>query len=174
MPYSPTDSVELKLRHYLKIDQDDSIWDKLVSLELFSDKKIPLVNATPAQCLQYILEQHWTLKPNEKDMIVMYHKIGYEIKGEKKQLDASLVVLGKNQQYTAMAKTVGLPVAIATLAILNKEITSTGVQIPITKNIYQPILKNLKNTKSASKHLKFLIWGIIQILLRVNICKDKV
>ncbi|MCB0375675.1 MAG: saccharopine dehydrogenase NADP-binding domain-containing protein, partial [Sinomicrobium sp.] len=32
LPYSPTDSVELKLRHYLKIEQDDIMWDKLVEL----------------------------------------------------------------------------------------------------------------------------------------------
>jgi hypothetical protein len=43
-----------------------------------------------------------------------------------------------------MAKTVGLPVAIATLKILNKEITTPGVQLPITKEVYTPILKELE------------------------------
>ncbi len=43
-----------------------------------------------------------------------------------------------------MAKTVGLPVAIATLKILNKEITTPGVQLPITKEVYAPILKELE------------------------------
>ena len=125
LPYSPTDSVELKLRHYLKIDQDDIRWGKLLELNLFDDsKKIPLKNATPAQMLQYILEDSWTLNPNEKDMIVMYHKFGYELEGQKKQLDANMVVLGENQTYTAMAKTVGLPVAMAALQILNKKIVN--------------------------------------------------
>ena len=125
LPYSPTDSVELKLRHYLKIDQDDIRWGKLLELDLFNpSKKIPLKNATPAQMLQYILEDSWTLKKDEKDMIVMYHKFGYEINGKKKQIDANMVVLGENQSHTAMAKTVGLPVAMATLQILNKKITT--------------------------------------------------
>ncbi|MFD1314362.1 saccharopine dehydrogenase family protein [Namhaeicola litoreus] len=145
LAYSPYDSVELKLRHYLKIDQDDDIWYKLMELDLFdAKKKVKLKNATPAQILQKILMDKWTLSPEDKDMIVMYHKFGYELKGEKKQIDSSMVVVGKDQTYTAMAKTVGLPVAIAALKILNKEITSTGIQIPTKKEIYEPILKELQ------------------------------
>jgi saccharopine dehydrogenase-like NADP-dependent oxidoreductase len=146
LPYSPTDSVELKLRHYLKIDQDDIMWEKLMELHLFSHTKtIPLANATPAQVLQYILEQNWTLQDGEKDMIVMYHKFGYELDGKKFQIDANMVVKGEDQTYTAMAKTVGLPVAIAALKIIKREINTPGVQIPITKEVYRPILDELKN-----------------------------
>ncbi|WP_136466775.1 saccharopine dehydrogenase family protein [Flagellimonas onchidii] len=145
LPYSPTDSVELKLRHYLKIDQDDIRWGKLLELDLFNpSKKIPIKNATPAKMLQYILEDSWTLEEDEKDMIVMYHKFGYEIGGKKKQIDANMVVLGENQSHTAMAKTVGLPVAMATIQILNEKITTPGVQIPISKEVYRPILEELK------------------------------
>ncbi len=145
LAYSPNDSVELKLRSYLKIDQDDVMWDKLIELDLFSaTKKIGLVNATPAQMLQKILLDSWTLEENDKDMIVMHHKFGYEINGEKHQIESSLLVKGENQTFTAMAKTVGLPVAIATLKILNKEITTPGVQIPVSKEVYRPILKELE------------------------------
>lgn len=146
LPYSPTDSVELKLRHYLKLDQDDIRWDKLQELNIFDNTKlIGIPNATPAQALQKILEDSWTLKAEEKDMIVMYHKFGYELNGEKKQIDSKLVVTGENQTFTAMAKTVGLPVAMATLKILNGKITTPGVQIPITKEVYEPILKELES-----------------------------
>lgn len=146
LPYSPTDSVELKLRHNLKIDQDDIMWEKLVELDLFNkDKKIGIENATPAQALQKILSEKWTLAEYDKDMIVMYHKFGYELNGEKKQIDSTMVLIGEDQTHTAMAKTVGLPVAIATLAILNKKITTPGVQIPITKEVYTPILKELES-----------------------------
>lgn len=145
LPYSPTDSVELKLRHYLKIDQDDIMWGKLEELDLFSAaKKINIENATPAKALQAILEGSWTLGDDEKDMIVMYHKFGYELNGKKKQLDANMVAIGENRTHTAMAKTVGLPVAMATLNILNKKITTPGVQIPISKEVYEPILKELQ------------------------------
>ena len=56
-----------------------------------------------------------------------------------------MVIKGENQTHTAMAKTVGLPVAIAALKILNEEITTPGVQLPITKEVYTPILKELES-----------------------------
>jgi saccharopine dehydrogenase-like NADP-dependent oxidoreductase len=146
LAYSPSDSVELKLRSYLKIDQDDIMWEKLIELDIFNPKKkIGLTNATPAKMLQKILEDSWTLQEEDKDMIVMQHLFGYEINGEKFQIESNLVVLGENQTYTAMAKTVGLPVAIAALKILKGEIKKPGVQLPISKEIYEPILKELEN-----------------------------
>ena len=157
LAYNTHDSVELKLRHYLKIDQDDIIWEKLLEIDIFNPtKQVVLKNATPAQILEKILKDSWTLKENDKDMIVMQHLFGFELNGEKHQIESSMVCIGDNQTYTAMAKTVGLPVAIATLKILNGEITTPGVQIPITKEVYEPILKELEENgivfkeKSAS------------------------
>jgi saccharopine dehydrogenase-like NADP-dependent oxidoreductase len=145
LAYNPNDSVELKLRHYLKIDQDDIIWEKLVELDIFNkNKKVGLKNATPAQILEKILSDSWTLKEDDKDMIVMQHLFGYELNNKKHQIESSMVCIGDNQIYTAMAKTVGLPVAIATLKILNGEINTPGVQLPIKKEIYEPILKELE------------------------------
>ncbi len=146
LPYSPSDSVELKFRHAIKIDQDDTIWDKFIELDLFSSTKmVELKKATPAQILQKILMDSWTLDENDKDMIVMYHKFGYELNGKKHQIDATMVTLGEDQTYTAMAKTVGLPVAMATMAILNGKIKTSGVLVPITKEVYEPILKELED-----------------------------
>jgi saccharopine dehydrogenase-like NADP-dependent oxidoreductase len=144
LAYSPSDSVELKLRSYLKIDQDDIMWEKLVELDIFNPKKkIGLKNATPAQMLQKILEESWTLNKDDKDMIVMQHLFGFEKNGKKEQIESSLIVYGENQTYTAMAKTVGLPVGIAALKILKGKIKTPGVQRPITKEVYEPILKEL-------------------------------
>ena len=115
-------------------------------MNLFDKTKIVgLKDATPAQILQKILMDSWTLKENDKDMIVMLHKFGYEYQGEKKQIESQMVVLGDDQTFTAMAKTVGLPVAIATLKILNNIIKTKGVIIPINKDVYEPILKELEN-----------------------------
>ena len=145
LPYHPTDSVESKMRLILKIDQDDIMWDKLLELDLFNKNKIVgLKNASPAQILEKILGDSWTLQPKDKDMIVMYHKFGYEIDGHKEQIDSKMVCLGENQTYTAMAKTVGLPVAMATLLILNGKIKTPGVQLPIREEVYLPILKELE------------------------------
>lgn len=145
LPYHPTDSVEIKMRLILKIDQDDSMWDKLLELDLFNpNKKVGLQNASPAQILEKILTESWTLQHNEKDMIVMYHKLGYELDGKKHQIDSKMVCIGEDQTYTAMAKTVGLPVAMAALLILNGKIKTFGVQLPIHKEVYLPILKELE------------------------------
>jgi saccharopine dehydrogenase-like NADP-dependent oxidoreductase len=145
LPYSPTDSIELKLRHSLKIDQDDSIWKKLKEIDLFNGNKyLEIKNATPAQALQKILMEKWALAKEDKDMIVMYHKFGYELNGKNYQIDSSMVTIGEDQTYTAMSKTVGLPVAIAALQILNKKITTPGVLRPIDKEVYKPILEELE------------------------------
>ncbi len=145
LPYHPTDSVEIKLRMQLGIEQDDIMWDKLLELDLFNKNKIVgLKNASPAQILEKILCDKWTLQEQDKDMIVMYHKFGYEINGEQHQIDSKMVCIGDDQTYTAMAKTVGLPVAIAALQILNGRIKTPGVQLPISKEIYLPILSELE------------------------------
>ena len=145
LPYHPTDSVEIKMRLQLGIEQDDSMWDKLVELDIFNPtKKVGLKNATPAQILEKILSDQWTLAPQDKDMIVMYHKFGYELHGQQKQIDSKMVCLGDDQLYTAMAKTVGLPVAMAALLILNGKITTPGVQLPMRKEVYEPLLQELE------------------------------
>lgn len=145
LAYHPTDSVELKLRQYLKIDQDDvDLWEKLEYLDIFSDEKVGLKNASPAQILQHILLKKWSLKPTDRDMIVMWHKITYNLKGKAYVKESSLVTEGEVNGKTAMAKTVGLPLAIACKLIMNKEVKATGCVLPITSEFYEPILKELK------------------------------
>lgn len=143
LAYNQHDSVELKLMHYLNIPQDSVLMDKLTWLGIFEKTKVGIKNATPAQVLQHILEQKWTMDPDDHDMIVMYHKFGYELNGEKHMIESSMVSIGRNSKETAMARTVGLPVAIAAKNILNGNITTPGVQIPITKEIYLPMLEEL-------------------------------
>ena len=167
LPYSPTDTVELKLRHNLNIDQDDIMWNKLLELDLFNpEKKVGLENATPAEILQNILIEKWNLNDTDKDMIVMYHKFGYELDGEKKQIAATMVNVGKDQKETAMARTVGLPVGIAALKILNGKIKTPGVQLPIAKEVYHPILDELEKygivfRKEEKEYLGYNPFGIV-------------
>ncbi|MDF1672138.1 MAG: saccharopine dehydrogenase NADP-binding domain-containing protein [Vicingaceae bacterium] len=146
LPYNPDDSVELKFKHYFNIRQDDiEMYEKFEWLGIFEDTKIGLKEATPAQILQHILEQKWKLDPKDKDMIAMWHRFRFKQNGEDKEIHSSMVVKGDDQKYTAMAKTVGLPVAIATKMILNGTISTPGVHVPITKEIYNPILDELEN-----------------------------
>lgn len=143
LAYNPNDSVELKLMHYCKIEQDSDIMEKLEWLEIFENHPIPFERASPAQILQYILEQKWGLSPEDKDMLAMIHKFGYRLNGEYKTMESTMVIEGENSVITAMAKTVGLPVGIGCKLILNGKISAKGVQIPIRKEIYDPMLKEL-------------------------------
>ncbi|NME66340.1 saccharopine dehydrogenase family protein [Flammeovirga aprica] len=143
--YNPNDSVELKLMQYLKLSQDDLEMEKLDWLDIFSDKKVGLPKATPAQILQKILEEKWQLDPDDKDMIVMYHKLFYKKEDKNILRTSHMVVKGKDQTYTAMSDTVGIPLAIATKLILQGKITKTGTCIPIHKNIYEPVLEELES-----------------------------
>jgi saccharopine dehydrogenase-like NADP-dependent oxidoreductase len=146
LPYNPHDSVELKLRHYLKIDQDDIIWDKLVWLGIFEKTKMNFTeDVTPAFFLQKILEDKWRLESQDKDMIVMWHKIVYHLNGKYHEINSHMVTIGEDQTHTAMSKTVGLPIAICAKMILNGNITLKGVHLPIIKEIYDPILTELED-----------------------------
>jgi len=140
-------SVRLKLYHYMHIDQDSDIIDKLEFLELFSDKKIGLKRATPAQILEHILSEKWKMEPEDKDMVVMWHKLLYNRNGDSHpvKMTSSMVVLGEDSVHTAMSKTVGLPLAIATKMVMTGQIALTGVHIPNRKEIYEPVLNELEN-----------------------------
>jgi len=113
-------------------------------LGIFEHKKIGLKRATPAQILQHILEQKWKLDPNDKDMIVMWHKLTFKLKDEIREISSSMVVKGVDQTYTAMSNTVGLPLGISAKLVLNGKITLKGVQWPIVKEIYDPVLEELE------------------------------
>ena len=144
--FHPTDSVDLKLYRAMHIDQDSDIIYKLNWLGIFDDTKIGLKRATPAQVLEHILKQKWQLQPDDKDMIVMWHKFIYldTSLNRKVKLTSSLAVIGENSQHTAMSKTVGLPLAIAAKLVLNGNINLKGMYIPTHKNIYEPVLNELK------------------------------
>lgn len=120
---------------------------KIKELDLFSENILPCERATPAMILQYIIEKKWKMAENEKDMIVMYHEIEYEIEKEKFVKKASLCLKGDKNGETAMSKTVGLPLGIAAKLILTNKINLKGVHLPITKDIYDPILAELAKNK---------------------------
>lgn len=144
--YEEDTPVEIKLARYMGIEEDSEIMLKLKWLGIFEHRKIGLKKATPAEILQRLLEEKWALDPEDKDMIVMRHLFEYFDKNNiKRELTSTLVVIGDDQVNTAMAKTVGLPVAIATKLLLTGKIDLKGVHIPIKKEIYLPILDELED-----------------------------
>ncbi len=97
-----------------------------------------------ADGLQFALEKKLLLSTADKDMIIMQHEIEYELEAQKHQTISSLVIYGKDNIHTAMAKTVGLPLGIAAKLILNGSINLSGIHLPIIKEIYEPVLKEME------------------------------
>ena len=118
-------------------------------LGLFEQTPVPPALKTNAAILQSLLEKKLMLKKEDKDMVVMLHEFVYTVKGRRQRLTSSLVVKGEDHLHTAMAKTVGLPLGIAAKLILQQKITLRGLHIPIEKEIYEPVLRELSNTGIA-------------------------
>lgn len=144
LPYKEEDTVEHKLEKYFTKDNVDA-YKKIEWLGFFDDSKpIGLKNASPAQLLEKILVEKWKLEPEDKDMLVMYHEFEYLLKGKKHQVVSSMVHIGEDQHKTAMANTVGLPIAICAKYFLNGKFNLKGVMRPTSKEIYEPILAELE------------------------------
>jgi hypothetical protein len=108
--------------------------------ETFIDKGL----CSAADVLQVILEKKLALQQKDKDMIVMMHEIDYEVKKKKSSIKSTLIVKGTDNLYTAMAKTVGLPLGIAAKLILEEKIKERGLHIPVKPAIYEPVLQELE------------------------------
>lgn len=143
LTYNPNDSVELKLAHYLGLDLDGPEMHKLRWLGLFNEELVGLLKGSPAQILEHILKKKWTIGSDVKDQIVMWHLFDYVEAGQVKRVRSAMVTNGDDAIDTAMAKTVGLPLGIATKLLLQGKIEARGVQIPITPEFYNPILSEL-------------------------------
>jgi len=128
---------------FCRLPVDGEAMTKVIWTGIFDDEPIGLPNATPAQILQHLLEKKWLLKPGDKDMIVMQHQFEFIKNNKPGKITSSLVVKGDDELHTAMAKTVGLPLGIVTRLLLENKISLSGVHIPVMKEIYEPVLKEL-------------------------------
>jgi saccharopine dehydrogenase (NADP+, L-glutamate forming) len=111
---------------------------------LNDDTLINKGQACSADIWQWIIEKKLALQPEDKDMIVMLHEMEYEIPGRVHKLQSELVVRGEDSIHTAMARTVGLPLGIAAVLLLDGNIRETGLHTPTVPGIYEPVLKELK------------------------------
>lgn len=143
--YHPSDSVETKVAQQFHLDLDSDEMLRLEWLGLFDANEKPgLKNATPAQMLLNILEKRWTPGPDDKDMIVMWHRFVYNLEGKVHEKHAYLVTIGDNRIHSAMSKTVGLPAGIGAKLLLENHPGKFGVLIPVYPEIYNPVLDELE------------------------------
>jgi saccharopine dehydrogenase-like NADP-dependent oxidoreductase len=97
------------------------------------------------EVLQFIIETKLALAPTDKDMVAMLHEFEYTLDNKHHTLTSKLLVKGETPTLTAMAKTVGLPLGIAAKLILNNTIQLTGLHVPTSAKIYDPVLAELVN-----------------------------
>uniref|UniRef100_A0A8C6SNZ0 Aminoadipate-semialdehyde synthase n=1 Tax=Neogobius melanostomus TaxID=47308 RepID=A0A8C6SNZ0_9GOBI len=111
---------------------------------MLSEEVVPHAE-TVLEALAKHLEVKLPYAKRERDMIVMRNDLGLRHPtGELETKYISMVVYGEPDGFSAMAKTVGYPVAIAARMLLDGEIRSKGLVVPMTKEVYGPALARLK------------------------------
>ncbi|MCO6494571.1 MAG: saccharopine dehydrogenase NADP-binding domain-containing protein [Bacteroidetes bacterium] len=120
-------------------------WEKIKFLELNSRKAIGAGTYTAAEILEKVLLDKWKLNPKDKDLLVMYHEVDYTIDNKQNKLTSRMSLEGKDADHTAISDTVGLPLAMGVKLLITGKISQKGVVLPVTPEIYTPILKELNN-----------------------------
>lgn len=105
--------------------------------------QVNLGECSAADVLQLALEKKLTLQPGDRDRVVMLHEIIYTKNGDTYKATASLVLDGEDDRRTAMAQTVGMPLALAAKFVLNETFRQKGLHIPVEQSFYEPLLNEL-------------------------------
>ena len=121
-------------------------------LGLFDKTPVPPTAKVSADILQYLLETRLAMQPADRDMIVMVHEIGYRRQGRSYQARSVLRIEGEDSLHTAMARTVGLPLGIAAVLVLDEKIRLTGLHIPTLPAIYDPVMEELEKQGIRFEH----------------------
>lgn len=129
---------------YLDLPLDSPVLDNLDWLGLFSGEPLPACPATPIDILTARMLQKMQYAPGERDMLVLQHQFEAEYSDRRERITSTMVDFGQPHGYTSMARTVGLPAAIAVKLILHGDITLTGVQVPVVPELYNPVLDELE------------------------------
>ena len=142
-----TGNVKADTATALNVFTDSKVITDLEWLGLFTDEKIEVGvdKISPLDLLTRLMLDRMQYAEGERDLIVLVHHFDATYpNGKKEHITSTLIAYGEPDGYSAMARTVSLPAAIAVDLILRGEITVTGVQIPVTPNLYEPILAGLK------------------------------
>jgi saccharopine dehydrogenase (NADP+, L-glutamate forming) len=143
LPKDDSGDLRASAARALGIDPAGEVATMLDWLGLFGGGTIGEAGLSPAATLQRLLEEKWKLQPGDKDLLVMWHRFRYTDGTRTKEIQATLAVTGEDTVHTAMARTVGLPMAIGAKLLLNGKIRERGVLLPVKPELYNPILDEL-------------------------------
>jgi saccharopine dehydrogenase-like NADP-dependent oxidoreductase len=139
-------SITEHISNKLGTEADVKTIEMLEWLGLFQENIINKGTESSADILLDLLLEKWEMAPEDKDMVVMQHEVEYLHKGDKIKMTSTMVIEGESRDHSAMAKTVGLPMAVlAKLVLTNKIVPPKGVLIPSMPSVYRPVLTELKH-----------------------------
>jgi saccharopine dehydrogenase (NADP+, L-glutamate forming)/spermidine synthase len=130
---------------HLQIDAGSFVISNLEWLGLFSDDPIPAGAKSPLDVLAGRMLEKMQYAPGERDMLVMQHEFVAKYPDRTEKTTSTMIDYGIPNGDTSMSRTVGLPAAIATRLILEGKIALTGVQVPVMREIYEPVLAELES-----------------------------
>lgn len=138
-------NLEKKVAEKLNLNTNSEIMKRFEWLGLFSDKKVPDFD-NRLDILSELLQEKLVFKNKQKDMIILQHKFTVENADHSKDLITStLIDFGEALKESSMARTVSLPLAIGIRFMAEGKLNLTGVQIPVSKQIYELVLKELES-----------------------------
>jgi saccharopine dehydrogenase (NADP+, L-glutamate forming) len=144
------EDIQKALSAHLGIEEDSDIIKRFEWLGLLSDESIPVSKGSALDILGARMLEKLQYEEGERDMIILQHQfIASYPDGNKEKITSTLIDYGIPHGDSSMARTVGLPAAIATRLILEGKIEMTGVHIPVIPEIYVPILQELKEMDIA-------------------------
>jgi len=117
--------------------------ERLAWLGLFEEQPLPAGARTPLDALVAQMWAKMQYEPHERDMIILKHEFIAVYPDHSERITATMVEFGIPGGDSAMARTVGLPAAIASRLILEGAIPLAGVHIPVHPSIYEPVLDEL-------------------------------
>jgi saccharopine dehydrogenase-like NADP-dependent oxidoreductase len=148
---STTEYIKNKFAKALNMDVNDDFVEKLDWLGIFDNVQVSINSGTNSNLLVDLMLKKLEYEPYEEDMIIVHNEMTVEFSDRKEKRISSMLVDGIPYGDSAMARAVSLPPAIAAKLILEEKIKSTGVCMPTTKDMYEPILQEMETFGFAFK-----------------------
>jgi len=121
-------------------------------LGFFDEHFLPFEEASPRDIVSALFAEKLVYSEGERDLVVLCDEIKIITEDGKKQTHcATLIDFGTPGGWSSIARTTGIPPAIAARYILEGKITIPGVHIPTIPEIYEPVLEELAHEGIALK-----------------------
>lgn len=144
---TPIRKLEQQVARHLGVSPTGRIMSNLRWLGIFSKQKIGIEAKTAAEVMIHLIKEKMKMPAGARDMVILHletESLFTEESNRKEKTTTTMIEYATTNGTTAIARTVGLPVAIATKLLLTGKLPLRGCHIPTHKGVYEPILKELE------------------------------